>query len=96
MKETKIQYVYFLKCDNLIKIGTTQNLDKRKRQLAVGNGKEMKFIYAVLGGKDVEYGFHLRFRDDSVRGEWFIAKNIEKWIKRDIMTKQIMIEEGII
>jgi len=96
VKELKIEYVYFLKCGDLVKIGTTKDLEKRKRQLATGNGKEMKFIYVVLGGKDVEYGYHLMFADDRIKGEWFRAETIERFIKRDVMTRQVMTEEGII
>ncbi|WP_297419602.1 GIY-YIG nuclease family protein [Clostridium sp.] len=94
INKNNLGYVYFILCENLVKIGTTKDIDKRIKQLSTGNGKEMKLIYYVFGGKGTEWGMHQRFQNDRVRGEWFnYSDDIKNWIRLDKLTREVMSQE---
>ena len=88
-----IGYVYFIECvfeekkkkksnddSTLCKIGRTKSdPEKRLKQLQTGNPFTLKLICAL---KDENYGaiekqFHTYYKEERVRGEWFMIPNVD-------------------
>jgi predicted GIY-YIG superfamily endonuclease len=98
MKKDINTYVYFIlnENDGLVKIGYSKSPLNRLKQLQTSNGNKLKLIYYVLGDKNVEYAMHLRFKDFKVSGEWFEYDDlIKNWIRLDRLTREMLINEGI-
>jgi hypothetical protein len=99
MKKDINTYVYFIlnEAENLVKIGYSHNPWNRVKQLQVSNGNKLKLIYYVLGDKNFEYALHLKFKDFKTSGEWFKYNDVIKnWIRLDGLTRETMINEGIV
>jgi hypothetical protein len=70
----KMYNVYFIQEQHsgLIKIGKAIDVNKRKVELQMGNPYELKLLAVWRQcGQRIEKEFHLRFKSDKVRGEWF-------------------------
>ncbi len=67
-KKTPPSVVYFLRCGERLKIGTTTDLQKRLKGLPPGD-----LLGTIPGGVDVEREMHHRFRGHLIQGEWFMA-----------------------
>lgn len=71
--------VYFVERQGYIKIGTTSSLKQRLPSLASGSclmpdgvaAGPVTLLATTLGDREVEAAYHLRFRHQRVRGEWF-------------------------
>ena len=65
--------VYFLTAEGLdaVKIGSTDDLRSRQKQLQIGCPVALALLSAVVGGRDVELALHERFKSHRIRGEWF-------------------------
>lgn len=65
--------VYFIQNldDSLIKIGTTDNLARRLRQIHKGQRTKFKVLGVCDGSYDLEFDFHTRFAADRYASEWF-------------------------
>lgn len=66
-----VRWIYFLECDGLIKIGCSQDPQRRQYRLNTGNPKAIQWLGAVPGSRRDEAALHRRFRHVRVRGEWF-------------------------
>lgn len=64
--------VYFARCEKtgLVKIGYTQDLDRRVGELR-RLGAAPVVLATMPGNADTEHGLHARFADLRVDGEWF-------------------------
>lgn len=66
--------VYFIRsyCKKFIKIGTTENLQRRVKELQAGNPLPIKVLAVIEGSYQTEAGLHLIFSKQRVgKSEWF-------------------------
>ena len=75
-------YVYFIKCRDKIKIGYSTNVEKRIKQLSVGNGEKLELIYKIQSDRYLETILHKKYRNYHISGEWFEAEPIIRMIKQ--------------
>lgn len=64
-------FIYFVSDEENVKIGYTNNIEKRINQLQTGNAKELKLLFFIKGNKKVEEFLHGYFKEFHVKGEWF-------------------------
>lgn len=89
-KDSLPHFVYFIKNEaGAIKIGITESLERRLKELQHGNSDELKiFCYISLPNRSVAYAFefmfHDLFADFHMRGEWFNGDEIEKAINGEL------------
>lgn len=79
--------VYFIKCENYVKVGYTANMKQRFKKYVTENPFPLKVLGIINGGYDVEKKIHKQLETWWHRGEWF-TYNI---VVRDLI-KQIMKE----
>lgn len=65
--------IYFIQAgeDGPIKIGCSDHLQSRMRNLQSYHYQELNLLGTMPGNVDTERKLHLRFAADRVRGEWF-------------------------
>lgn len=65
--------VYFVQGDKggPIKIGHTDNIENRLKQMQTGNPDKLVLLHLTNGGKNFEDELHERFSKYHYRGEWF-------------------------
>lgn len=83
--------IYFIKNkNNDIKIGRSENIEKRLKELQTGNSNNLKLLYFI---KDVPESFEKHLHDICVRfkiqGEWFQEKCIEFLLKHPFYKKNM-------
>lgn len=89
--------VYFIKCNDLVKIGFSCDVNRRFKQLKTANGKPLELIHSIKGDRTVEKALHNRYKDLKVRGEWFkLYPEIQMWIDYDKLSRRVLKEEGLI
>lgn len=76
------QYIYVIKnpFTEYIKIGVTQDVPKRVKQLQTGAGVELELVYKSMicsNAFEVEAKAHKYFEDRKVFGEWFDVKVVD-------------------
>lgn len=96
MKKDKLKDIYFIQSGNLIKIGISNNINRRIKELQVSNGEQLKLIYTIKGTEATEWYLHNMHQYYHVRGEWYDAVPILKFIERDKLEKQVQKELGLI
>lgn len=66
--------IYFIRNEslNLVKIGTTDNVERRFRELRAQSCQRLTLVGACPGGRDEERAWHERFRACRTHGEWLI------------------------
>lgn len=80
-------YVYFIDDKNgHIKIGTTDNIDRRKRQLQTGNALELSLVHYVkldsmADAFALESILHHAFNNYKVKNEWYKKEPVMKFLK---------------
>ena len=85
--QIKTYYLYFIKCNNYIKIGYSENPKKRLEVIQVSNPYRCNIILTIgyLGETDAknhELYWHKLCKEFKVRGEWFkYKKGVEIWLK---------------
>lgn len=65
------QLVYFVRCHELVKIGTARDVRDRLSALQVGCPYELSLWGTLRGGHRAEQALHMAFRSYRIRGEWF-------------------------
>ena len=95
----KLGEIYFITNEsrNRIKIGfTSQSIDKRMKQLSTGSSEKLILLYSIEGTLDTERGLHNYFGQDYHKHlEWYDYEFVSNWIRRDKLTRQTLIDEGI-
>jgi hypothetical protein len=78
---TKLEYVYFLEFDGLIKIGRTNEIKRRHKQLDSVLPYETTLIHSIQTNrpKMVEKRLHNMYRERRGKGEWFSLTPTELW-----------------
>lgn len=56
---------------NYVKIGYTNNLNRRLRELQIGNPRKLKPYFVIKGNYQLEQEVHKEFKDYRSIGEWF-------------------------
>jgi Rha family phage regulatory protein len=84
------QFVYVFKnpLTNYVKIGITNNIDKRQAQLETGAGVKLELIYnsvITTNARDIERLAHEYFKDYNIFGEWF---DVDSNVVIDFLQKQ--------
>jgi hypothetical protein len=65
------QFVYFIACEQFVKIGVSSSPWYRPRALATGNPFACRLIGLIEGGHATEVALHRRFAEHRHRLEWF-------------------------
>ena len=65
--------VYFIGCDDSVKIGISDNPEERLKQMQTGNPSELKILktYHSDDAEATEKALHRIFDDARIQGEWF-------------------------
>jgi len=71
--KSRIGFVYFVQAgeDGPIKIGWTQDIDRRIPELQTANARKLRLLGMVPGTLDTEAAFHARFSHLRLEAEWF-------------------------
>lgn len=66
-------FVYFIQGppDGLIKIGTSYDVEKRRKDLQAGSPVALRVLVTTKGDHEDEHVLHLRFAAHRAHGEWF-------------------------
>ena len=70
--QRKQQFVYFVQCDDRIKIGIARDPQRRLRTLQTGNAGELQLLAVVVGDMGLEGAIHAKFESSRIQGEWFV------------------------
>lgn len=76
--------IYFIQAENggLVKIGYTENLDKRFRIIQAHSPERMRIIGKIKGSRSTEEEIHSKFARDRRHGEWFeLSERLMKLIE---------------
>lgn len=83
--QTKATCVYFIRSNDLIKIGYTGDLSKRIISVQVNNPTIVEVLKTIPGGYQEEQQLHKKFAHLNKTGEWFYAtQELLDFIKSDI------------
>ena len=63
--------VYAIKAGDFVKIGKTENVNDRLKQIQTGSPIQLEFLGMLSPNPADESSFHNRFKHLHVRGEWF-------------------------
>ena len=63
--------LYFIRCGNFIKIGVTNNVPRRLRDLQSSNPYPLELVYEGKGEGCEEESWHTVFQHRHHQGEWF-------------------------
>jgi len=63
--------IYFVRCQEFVKIGYASDWRARVRSLAVSNPYRLSLLCLLKGGTDHEAELHSHFSEFRERGEWF-------------------------
>lgn len=64
-------YVIGERPDGIVKVGHSDEPDRRLRTLQIGNSTSLRLLARFDGGADEEKALHGMFRNRQTRGEWF-------------------------
>jgi hypothetical protein len=67
--------VYFIRCNEFVKIGRAMDVQQRLTELQVGCPDKLELLATIEGGPKEERAFHKLFSDIHVRGEWFLLND---------------------
>lgn len=82
--ETPQAVVYFIKCGEFVKIGTTFDLNARRKAMLTDNPFELELLFTKQGSVPKEKAFHAQFAQYRHRREWFrIEGTLKDWIEEN-------------
>ena len=87
--------VYFIKQNDYLKIGYTNNFNKRLNQLQVSSPVKLEVLGIIKGTKEDESNYHKMFSKFHSNGEWF-SYNEELINFIDNLDKELMWKYGFI
>jgi DNA-binding XRE family transcriptional regulator/mRNA-degrading endonuclease YafQ of YafQ-DinJ toxin-antitoxin module len=77
--------VYFIKSQDKIKIGYSNNPKQRISNISTSNPFDLEVLLIINGGFKKEMELHKQFQDFRSKGEWFDYNNvIENYIKENM------------
>jgi len=72
------QHLYFIRCGDYIKIGSTDNVERRIKDLTNSNPYPVELIKVILDQGHLESIYHEQYKDKRIHGEWFNMKEIDE------------------
>jgi hypothetical protein len=91
-KATESDRLYFILCEsaNLVKIGITNNIERRMGGLATQSPVPVKLLGHIEGGRAMESHLHARFAKIRHHGEWFQATpRLLKFVREALAGKAV-------
>lgn len=80
---TSASQIYFIKCEDRVKIGFTNDLKSRLPCLQTGSPFPMEILFAMPGDVAKEKALHKQFSKYHITGEWFqYSEPIEAYINQ--------------
>lgn len=74
--------IYFVKAGQFLKIGISENPEKRVRELQIGNPHKLELLGTIPGDEQDETEIHNAFSDHHSHGEWyFYSKPVRTFVK---------------
>ncbi|MEQ6028197.1 GIY-YIG nuclease family protein [Streptomyces salinarius] len=70
-KPSEVVYLLGAEGLDLVKIGTTTDVDRRVRTMQTGLPLTLSVLWTCEGGRELEGALHQEFRKHNRRGEWF-------------------------
>lgn len=69
----KSTHLYVIRCGDYVKIGVTNDVDKRLKQLQTGNPSQLvlEYVEARYKPEKAEKWLHQVFQHKRINGEWF-------------------------
>jgi len=71
------KHLYFIRCNEFVKIGRTDDLNRRVSQLKAANPYHISIVRFIEDGGYREKEFHEKFKDSLHSGEWFKLHDYE-------------------
>jgi hypothetical protein len=68
-------WIYFIRAGDHVKIGYSQDAEKRMRELSTGSAHELELLHKQRGTVEDEHWLHNRFAIDRTHGEWFVLSD---------------------
>jgi len=99
MKDKRLGSVYFISdCNANIKIGFSNNISRRIKELNVASANKLTLIYSIENvTMDYEKTLHDYFGSQyNERGEFYDSEAVMRWINQYKLNIKIQLEEGII
>ena len=75
--------VYFVQSGDFVKIGFSKAIESRLTSLQTGNPVALKLLTTVTGPASLERMFHDLFAAHRTSGEWFKAKPVIEYLKKE-------------
>lgn len=73
--------IYVIGYDQFVKIGWSNNIRARFKQIQRGIPNDLTLYGCVIGGRADEKALHIRFKEYRTRGEWFRKEGaLADWI----------------
>jgi hypothetical protein len=79
--------VYFLGCAGRIKIGTTNDVPARIREIALHLFEDVVLLAQVRGGATLETAIHKRLKAFALRNEWFVDCPEVRAVMADVQSR---------
>jgi len=90
-------FIYAITDLTYIKIGVSQNLDRRLSTLTTGNAVQLRLIGFFSGGYELEREIHARFTKVRENGEWIVATPaLIEYLNDKITDKFIVVTDGVV
>lgn len=90
-------YLYVIKSQHLYKIGITENVAKRLKELATSNPFGLKVIYSFEfeNASEIELMLHRKYKTKRIAREWFALTKSDVMFLRTFIPGQISKQESM-
>ncbi len=81
--------VYFVKCEQYVKIGYTSNMKNRYKAYVTENPFPTQILHVIKGGLKIEKEIHVKMKDYLHRGEWFHYNIVTQRMIKQIVKESV-------
>ncbi len=81
--------VYFVKCEDYVKVGYTSNMKNRYKAYVTENPFPTKVLHVIKGGLLIEKMIHNKLAAWLHRGEWFHYNSVTQRLIKQIVKESI-------
>jgi hypothetical protein len=71
LQHVDVDFVYFIRCCEFVKVGYAYNVPARLKHMRVGNPFPLEVLAVLPGDRTLEGALHRRFRSQHHQGDWF-------------------------